>query len=82
MSPLSPIYFWAFLSLIPLVAIYFLKVRPRRKPATAYFLWERIFQEKRATSLLRPAARFLVADVDGAGVRGRGVRLDQSTVDR
>ncbi len=49
----SPIFFWAFLSLIPLVAVYFLKVRPRRKPTTAYFLWEKIFQEKRTSSLFR-----------------------------
>ena len=50
---LSPLFFWAFLSLIPLVAVYLLKVRPRRAPTTAFFLWERVFQEKRATSLFR-----------------------------
>ncbi len=49
----NPMFFWAFLSLIPLIAVYFLKVRPRRKPTTAYFLWEQIFREKRSTSLLR-----------------------------
>ena len=52
MSFANPIFFWAFLSLIPLIAIYLLKVRPNRKPTTAYFLWEDIFQEKRAQSLL------------------------------
>ncbi len=51
MSFLSPAFLWAFLSLIPLAAIYFLKVRPRKKSTTAYFLWEKIFSEKRATSL-------------------------------
>lgn len=48
----NPIFFWTFLSLIPLVAIYLLKVRPTRKPTTAYFLWQEIFKEKRAQSLL------------------------------
>jgi hypothetical protein len=51
MTFLSPALLWSFLALIPLAAIYFLKVRPRKKPTTAYFLWERIFQEKRASSL-------------------------------
>ena len=53
MKFLSPLFFWSFLSLLPLVAVYLLKVRPRRAPTTAFFLWERVFHEKRATSLLR-----------------------------
>jgi len=52
-TPLYPVFFWAFLSLIPLAAVYFLKVRPRRKPTTAFFLWNRVFQEKRTSSLFR-----------------------------
>jgi Ca-activated chloride channel family protein len=51
MTFLSPAMLWSLVALVPLTAIYFLKVRPRRKPTTAYFLWERIFQEKRASSL-------------------------------
>jgi hypothetical protein len=51
MTFLSPALLWSFIALVPLAAIYFLKVRPRKKPTTAYFLWERIFQEKRASSL-------------------------------
>jgi hypothetical protein len=51
MTFLSPTMLWSLLVLAPLAAIYFLKVRPRRKPTTAYFLWEQIFQEKRASSL-------------------------------
>lgn len=47
----SPALLWSLLALLPLVAIYFLKVRPRRQPATAYFLWEKIFNEKRANRL-------------------------------
>ena len=53
MTFLNPIFFWSFLSLIPLTAVYFLKVRPRRKPTTAYFLWQRIFQEKRSNRLFQ-----------------------------
>jgi len=49
----NPIFLWALLSLLPLIAIYLLKVRPNRKPATAYFLWEDIFQQKRANSLFQ-----------------------------
>jgi Fe-S cluster biogenesis protein NfuA len=41
------------LSLIPLAAIYLLKVRPVRKPTTAWFLWEDIFQDKKTTSLFQ-----------------------------
>lgn len=51
MTFLSPAMLWSLAALVPLAAIYFLKVRPRRKPTTAYFLWERIFQENRASSL-------------------------------
>lgn len=51
MSFLTPAFLWSFLALIPLAAIYFLKVRPRKRSTTAYFLWQRIFNEKRATSL-------------------------------
>jgi hypothetical protein len=53
MKFLAPWFFWSFLSLIPLVAIYFLKVRPRRKDATAYFLWQKVFTEKRTSSLFQ-----------------------------
>jgi hypothetical protein len=53
MKFLAPLFFWSFLSFLPLVAIYFLKVRPRRRTATAYFLWNRVFTEKKATSLFQ-----------------------------
>ncbi len=39
------------LGLGPLVAVYFLKVRPRRKPTTAFFLWQTVLSQKRAMSL-------------------------------
>ncbi|MEM9411060.1 MAG: BatA and WFA domain-containing protein [Planctomycetota bacterium] len=49
----NPQFFWAFLCLVPLIAIYFLKVRPVVKPVTAYFLWEQILQEKSSNSLFQ-----------------------------
>ena len=53
MSFASPVFFWALVSLLPLIAIYLLKVKPTLKPTTAFFLWEDIFQEKKATSLFQ-----------------------------
>ena len=53
MTFLSPVYFWAFLALVPLLGIYFFKVRPRRVQTTALFLWMQIYEEKRRTSLFR-----------------------------
>ena len=53
MSFANPVFLWAFLAVIPLAAIYLLKVRPVRKPTTAWFLWEDIFQENKATSLFQ-----------------------------
>ena len=53
MSFANPVFFWAFLSLIPLIAIYLLKVSPVRKPTTAYFLWDNIFKEKRSQTLFQ-----------------------------
>ncbi|MEM6915025.1 MAG: BatA and WFA domain-containing protein [Verrucomicrobiota bacterium] len=52
MTLLSPIFLWSFAALLPLAAVYFLKVRPRKRPTTAYFLWEKLFTEKKANSLL------------------------------
>jgi hypothetical protein len=49
----SPAFLWLFAALAPLVAIYFLKIRPRRLPVTAFFLWGQVFQERRASSLFQ-----------------------------
>ena len=51
MSFLYPIYFLGLLGLLPLIAIYFLKVRPRRKAVTAFFLWQAVFDQKKNTAL-------------------------------
>ena len=47
----NPAMLWALLALAPLIGVYFLKVRPRRRPITAYFLWEKIFQQRRPNRL-------------------------------
>lgn len=49
----NPAWLWMLTALAPLVAIYFLKIRPRRLPVTAFFLWEKIFEEKKASSLFQ-----------------------------
>jgi hypothetical protein len=48
-----PGFFWAALALLPLVAVYFIKVRPRRQPVNAFFLWQRVFQQKASNSLFQ-----------------------------
>jgi hypothetical protein len=53
MSLASPWLLWGLLSLLPLTAIYFLKVRPTRKSTTAWFLWEQVFREQRARTFFR-----------------------------
>ncbi|MCX6865724.1 MAG: BatA and WFA domain-containing protein [Verrucomicrobia bacterium] len=53
MSFTSPAFFWLFAALAPLVAIYFLRIRPRRLPVSAFFLWQRIFEQRRASSLFQ-----------------------------
>ena len=55
----APSFLWMFAALAPLVAAYFLKVRPRRYPVNALFLWEKIFQEKKASSLFQRLRDFL-----------------------
>jgi hypothetical protein len=53
MSFLSPVWLWSLLALLPLTAIYLLKVRPQRKKTNAYFLWEKVFEERRTSALFQ-----------------------------
>ncbi|MGJ8654887.1 MAG: BatA domain-containing protein [Akkermansiaceae bacterium] len=59
MNFLAPQFLWGFLALIPLVAAYLLKVRPRKKQTNTWFLWEQIFEEKNNTSLFSKLRNFL-----------------------
>lgn len=53
MTFLQPIMLWSLAALVPLAAFYFLKVRPRRKPTTALFLWEKVWDQRRTNSLFQ-----------------------------
>ena len=48
-----PAFFWAALALLPLAAVYFIKIRPRRQPVNAFFLWQQVFQQKASNSLFQ-----------------------------
>lgn len=53
MTLLAPIFLWTFAALIPLALIYLLKVRPRRKLTTAFFLWEKVITPDRRSALFQ-----------------------------
>ena len=50
---LSPLFLWAGLFALPLIGLFFLKVRPRRYPTTTLFLWQQLLEQKVAQSWLR-----------------------------
>jgi hypothetical protein len=50
---LAPHMLWFGLVLLPLAAIYLLKVRPIRKRTSTWFLWDAVLDENRASALLR-----------------------------
>ena len=82
MSFISPAFLWILAALAPLVAIYFLKIRPRRLPVNAFFLWNRIFEERRASSLFQRLrdliSLLLLALVIGAiALAAAGPRFDK-----
>lgn len=53
MTLLAPIFLWTFAALIPLALIYLLKVRPRKKPTTAFFLWQKVITPDRRSALFQ-----------------------------
>lgn len=53
MNFLSPQFLWGLLAAVPLVAVYFLKVRPRRRAVTAFFLWQQVFEKRKSASLFQ-----------------------------
>jgi Aerotolerance regulator N-terminal/von Willebrand factor type A domain len=48
-----PAFFWAAVALLPLAAVYFIKIRPRRQSVVAFFLWQQVFQQKASNSLFQ-----------------------------
>jgi len=56
---LNPQFLWGLLLAIPLVAVYLLKVRPRREPTNAWFLWQQVLEEKHTSSLFQKLRSFL-----------------------
>lgn len=53
MTFLAPGLLWGLLALIPIAAVFFLKVRPRRKQTNAFFLWQKVFEDKKSSALFR-----------------------------
>ena len=54
-----PAFFWSALAIIPLAAVYFIRTRPRRQAVNAFFLWQRVFQQKAASSLFQKLRNLL-----------------------
>ncbi|MCP3965510.1 MAG: VWA domain-containing protein [Lentisphaerae bacterium] len=50
---LNPAALWWLSLLIPLAALYFLKVKPERHQSALLFLWEKVFQEKQSSTLFK-----------------------------
>jgi len=53
MTLLSPAFLWILAALLPLGLIYLIRVRPRRKSTTAYFLWDKVMPETRPNRLFQ-----------------------------
>lgn len=53
MTLLAPIFLWTLAALIPLALIYLLKVRPRKKLTTAFFLWQKVITPDRRSALFQ-----------------------------
>ncbi len=53
MTFLSPAMLWTLVALTPLAAIYFSRSARAKKPVTAFFSWQSIFTEKKASALFK-----------------------------
>ena len=53
MSFLNPLAFWWSLLLLPLIAFYFLKVRPEKHNTALLFLWDKVFHERKSSALFK-----------------------------
>ncbi|MEM1063294.1 MAG: VWA domain-containing protein, partial [Planctomycetota bacterium] len=75
----NPALLWSLAALLPLGLVYLLKVRPRTRPTTAFFLWEQVLEDKKPNrlwdqlknviSLLMMAAAFGAIGLAAAGPR-------------
>jgi len=82
MTFLAPAFLWTLALAVPCAAVYLLKVRPRRYPTTAFFLWERVDVERRATRLLHRlrdaiSLALLLAALVAAAFAAAGARVDR-----
>jgi hypothetical protein len=53
LSFLNPLALWALTAIIPLAAVYLLKIKPRRQPTTALFLWQQILSQRKSSTLFQ-----------------------------
>jgi len=51
MTFLAPHFLWGLLALLPLTAVFLLKVKPKVHQTNAWFLWQKVFEEKQSSSL-------------------------------
>ena len=56
---LNPAAFWWSLLLLPLVAFYFLKVRPEKHNTSLLFLWDKVFRERQSSALFKRMRDYL-----------------------
>jgi len=66
----APGLLWGLLALLPLVAVFFLKVKPRKKTTNAFFLWQKVFEEKKVSALFRRLRNVLSLLAGKPGQRG------------
>lgn len=59
MSFLNPHFLWGLLLAIPLLAAYLLKVKPSNKQTNAWFLWQKVLEEKQTSALFSKLRSFL-----------------------
>ena len=59
MSFLNPLAFWWGLLILPLVAFYFLKVRPEKHNTALLFLWDKVFRERKSSALFKRLRNYL-----------------------
>jgi Mg-chelatase subunit ChlD len=55
----APAFAWALLALLPLAAVYLIRVRPRRRPVNAFFLWDRLFEQNASNAWFRRLRQWL-----------------------